>query len=95
MSDEFDIEAEIASRVGAFEPNEEVAADSEAVHLEALAILIDASLSPAERAEGFAQLLASMLAHLGPDEMHHFHELASERGEYSALIYLTEVAQRS
>jgi hypothetical protein len=56
-------------------------------------VLIDASLSPAGRAEGFAQLLGPLLARLGPDETSRFCELAVERDEYAALVYLTEVTQ--
>jgi len=93
MCEGFDLESEVANRVEGFEPTETADTDAQALQLEALALVIDASLSPTERAEGFAHLLASMLARLGPDEARRFHELASERGEYAALVYLTEASQ--
>jgi len=93
MSDQFDLDAEIASRVEGQDPAEAAEGDPHSVDLEALAVLIDASLSPADRAEGFAQLLGPLLARLGPDESRRFYQLAVERGEYAALVYLTEVTQ--
>ena len=94
MSDQFELEGEIARRVEDLGPAETPDEGARAVHLEALAILIDASLTPAERAEGFAQLLIPMLAQLGPDDTQNFYHLAIEQGEYAALVYLTEVTQR-
>lgn len=91
MTDQFDINAEIATRL---EGNGPAEAGPGAVELQAFAVLIDATLSPAERAEGFAQLLVPMLARLGPDETQEFYQLAEEQGEYAALVYLTAVTQR-
>ncbi len=94
MSDEFDLDAEVARRVDGAGPAEAAEDGPGSPELQALAVLIDASLSPSERAAGFAQLFLPMLARLGPDETRHFYQLAVDQGEYAALVYLTEVTQR-
>ena len=88
MSESFDLGAEVARRTEALGQAGERPGN---VHLQAWAVLVDASLSPAERAEGFAQLLVPMLSWLNVDQANRFRQLALEQDEHAALVYLTEV----
>lgn len=58
-------------------------------HLQALAVLIDADLSDAERADAFAAVMATLLARLSNDERERFGRIAAKDGEASAMSYLS------
>ena len=85
MAESFDIEAVVAERVAYLSTADE---DPSSPHLQALAVLIDACLSPEERAEGFAELLGTMLDRLSPEQACLFQHLATEHSEQAALDYL-------
>jgi hypothetical protein len=57
--------------------------------LQAMAVLIEADLTDAEREQAISQLLAERLAKLTDVEMSRFVQIASDDGEVAAMIFLT------
>jgi hypothetical protein len=82
-SEEFNIEEVIKDRLRSD--------DTSDIHLEALATLVDAELTNAERAIAFAHVLKEMIERLTLPELDQFRRLAQRDGEAAAMKYLTEI----
>jgi hypothetical protein len=83
----FDLDETIATRLDSdTEPDTDT-------HLQALAILIDADLTDAERADAFAGVISTLLARLSPDEHERFRQIAEDEGELAAMSYLSAVTR--
>ncbi len=80
-----DLEGFIASRLGEGPATE--------VQLQALAVLVDADLSPEQRAAAFGAVLSSLLARLSPVQLKRFLRIAEQDGEAAALSWLGQVAR--
>ncbi len=87
LSNGFDFDAAIAAHL---EADTGLEAD---VHLQALAVLIDADLTDAQRTEAFASVMARLLAELSADEGQRFCEIAAQDGEVAAMTYLSAVTR--
>ncbi len=61
------------------------------VLLQAVAVLIDADLTDAERVEAFGAVLAARLAGLSPEQRDRFRRIADQEGEASAISYLSSL----
>jgi hypothetical protein len=81
----FDLDQVIAARLDG-EPGDHT-------HLQALAVLFDADLTDAERAEAFGAVMAALLAQLSPCELDRFRQIAVGEGEAAAMSYLGTVTR--
>lgn len=79
-----DLNREIEARLGDAQIN--------GVELQATAVLIDADLSEAERADAFGQMIVNRLGRLSVGELHRFTKIAKVQGEAAALAYLEGMA---
>jgi hypothetical protein len=82
--DGFDLDHLIAARLGD-QPGGET-------ELQALAVLIDADLTDAERMRAFGTLIASVLAETTTDQREHFQQITDQQGPAAALAYLSTVS---
>jgi hypothetical protein len=84
--EEFDLNRVIEERLAADTCDPELMGDTP---LQAMAVLIEADLTDAEREQAISQLLAERLAKLTDVEMSRFVQIASDDGEVAAMIFLT------
>lgn len=80
-----DLERAIAARLGVD--------DASDTHLQALAVLIDANLTDADRAEAFGAVMLALLGLLSADQLYRFRQIAQDDGEAAAMSYLGSVTR--
>jgi hypothetical protein len=89
--EEFDLNRVIEERLAADTCDPEPIGDTP---LQAMAVLIEADLTDAEREQAISQLLAERLAQLSDVEMSRFMQIASDDGEVAAMTFLTSTDRK-
>jgi len=87
QAEDFDLDKAISTHL-----DSDTGSDGD-THLQALAVLIDADLTDAERADAFAAVMATLLARLTTDERERFRQIANDEGEVAAMSYLSAVTR--
>lgn len=91
MPDEqFDLNRVIGERLAADTCDPEPMGDTP---LQAMAVLIDADLTDAEREQAIAQFLAERLSRLTDSEMRQFVQIARDDGESNAMAFLASTTR--